>query len=110
MATTTVLTRGSDWSEITLNDGWGECGDERADECKTYEMLGAKVSNRFDDLCEERGIHAYWYPYTSEVIGNINQNIEEGLLDELRVKARTEIWDAWCNGEIDPILRDEEEE
>lgn len=113
--TTTVLARGSDWG-IFANHGvyanWGECGDG-ADFDKTYKMLGDLVIDRFHALCAENDIHAVWSPYTSEVIGDIDQNLDEkfpedsdgnGVLDQLRIQAAEEIWGKWTNGEIEPVM------
>lgn len=115
MGTTTTLTRGSDWG-IFANHGvyanWGECG-TGADTDKTYEMLGDMVVARFHELCVENNIHAHWTPYTSEVIGDIGQDLDErfetdsegrDVLDQLRAQATDEIWEQWTNGEIEPIM------
>lgn len=106
--TTTVIARGSDWG-IFGNHGvfanWGDCGDG-ANEDATYKMLGNMVVARFEELCRDEDIHASWNPYTSEVIGNINQDIEDGKLDELRDQATEEIWEKWANGDIEPVMND----
>ena len=103
--TTTVLTRGSNWG-VFANHGvyanWGECG-EGADVDATYEMLGDRVVDRFHELADERGINAHWSPGTSEVIGDVGQDIDDGLLDQLRKQAAAQISEQWTNGEIDPV-------
>lgn len=114
--TTTVLTRGSDWG-IFANHGvyanWGECG-EGADENATYKMLGDMVVARFEELCDENDIDARWYPHTSEVIGDIDQDFDRfeddydgnGILDQLRIQATEEIFQKWTDGDIEPIAED----
>lgn len=108
--TTTVLTRGSDWG-IFANHGvyanWGDCdGDVNYD--ATYKKLGDMVVSRFHELCRNQEINASWIPYTSEVIGDIDQTFDDGLLDELREQASAEIWEKWTNGDIDPVMNDAE--
>jgi len=108
--TTTVIARGSDWG-IFANHGvyanWGDIdGDANYD--ATYKMLGDMVVARFEELCREKNIHASWTPYTSEVIGDIDQDLEDGILDELRQQASNEIWQKWTDGDIEPIMNEAE--
>lgn len=64
--TSTVFTRGAEWSEATLSDGWGETTtDEQA------EALGALVVEQFEQLAHATGSTVFWQPATSEVIGTV---------------------------------------
>ena len=100
--TTTALARSSEWSDVTLYDGWGDC--DGADMDKTYKMLGDMVVDEFQRLAYEAGIDGHWYTYTSEFIGEINQDDELiEKLDELREEAKETIWKKWTDGDIEPI-------
>jgi len=100
--TSTVFTRGSQWSEATLFDGWGDIADEQV------EALSALVVRRFDELAYESGSTVFWQPVTSEVIGEVmgtgpdmwKEVREDGgettpeLMEEWREQATAEVWAA----------------
>ena len=87
MTTSVVLARGSDWSAATLGDGWGpDTPDAEVTD------LCIKAVEGFQEQCGGRGIAAYWFPHTSEVIGDADQDIPDGLLDMLREQAVEGVW------------------
>ena len=111
MSTTTTFDRGSEWSKDRLYDGWGDCGEgpngEKCDYKATYEKIGNMVVDEFHRLVQAAGGRATWIPYTSELIGPIDEDIEinyTGLRDE----ACETIWQEWNDGDIDPVWEDAE--
>ena len=101
--TSTVFTRGSQWSANSLHDGWGEnVTDDQA------QALGDLVVQRFDELAHNAGSTVFWQPATSEVIGEVvgtgpdmwKEVREDGgettpeLLAEWREQATAEVWAA----------------
>ena len=83
--TSTVFTRGAEWSAATLYDGWG---DEVTD--KQIEALGGLVTDRFQELAEDTSV--YWYPQTSEVIGDVDDDVTTEQLETWREQAFAEVW------------------
>lgn len=91
MAPSIVWARGSQWGSSELNDGWGpDTTDEQV------EQLVGLVLERFRELTQAAGVFVAWTPYTSEVIGDQDQDIPDDLLDELREKAISDVWGAVC--------------
>ncbi len=103
--TTTSYHGGSNFSEISLYDGWGDTCDELADDEATYRKLGDLVVERFHDIAKENNSTAHWVPYTSEVIHDIDEADE--LLeqyDDWRIEAQTTVGEDWEDGLIDPVM------
>lgn len=101
---TVVIDRGSDWSAAALYSGWGDIDaspDAEPDYDATYQMLGKMVVDRFHEIARENDSTACWFPYTSEVIADVDG--PEFPTDEWLETARNEIWDKWIDGEIEPI-------
>jgi hypothetical protein len=94
--TTTILTRGVEWSSSTLHDRWG---DNVTDEQVTE--LGKLVVSRFEKLTEaEWGVSVHWLPSTSEVRGPVAANTVfndiylNNPLDGIRGRATSDVWRA----------------
>jgi hypothetical protein len=85
--TTVVVERGSEWSESELHDGWGAVEGHEGE-------LAELVTEKFRELAGEAGHSVVWYPSLSQVIGERDNEIEDGELDELRNLAMAEVWDA----------------
>lgn len=98
--TTTSYHGGSDWSEVKIYDGWGECGDNT--DCESvYQMLGDMVIDKFHEIVKKNNSTATWIPQTAEVIHDINESIE--LIEQYetwRNDAIESIGEQWINGEI----------
>lgn len=98
MTTRTMVARGSEWGEATLNDGWGDVTNEQAG------ALAELVAERFHELCTENGgTDIDWQPalseVTAEVIGTGDRMWERVHpmavnLEDLRDQAMSEVWDA----------------
>ena len=101
---TKVLDRGSEWGANRLYNDWGECGPE-ADRDGTYKKLGNLVVGEWDRLVIEAGGQASWIPYTSEVVGPIDE--EEIDYAALREEAYAAVRGLWTDGEIDPVKLEE---
>lgn len=87
--TTTVKARGHDWSQAYLADGWGpETTNEQVTE------LCVLVLARFHKLSAEHGCGAYWIPQTSEVVGDVNEEMDPYVLDIWREDAIDAVWSA----------------
>jgi len=85
--TSTVFTRGSAWSTAELHDGWGgEATDEQV------AALAALVVGRFHTLAQDTSVS--WFPKTSEVIGDIDDDVTVEQLEEWREQALAEVWAA----------------
>ena len=92
MATSTVFTRGSAWSASELYDGWGS---EATDEQVT--ALGVLVVERFHTLAQDTSVS--WFPKTSEVIGDVDDDVTVEQLETWREQALAEVWasrSAWA--------------
>jgi len=87
MATSTVFTRGSAWSASELYDGWGS---EATDEQVT--ALGVLVVERFHTLAQDTSVS--WFPKTSEVIGDVDDDVTVEQLEAWREQALAEVWAA----------------
>ena len=48
------------------------------------------VVDRFHELCQQAGIHAYWQPATSQLMGDCGTDYDAGKLHELRKQAIAE--------------------
>jgi hypothetical protein len=109
MSTNAVFARGSEWSAVSLNDGWGDVTPEQAD------ALSDLVIERFEELAAEAGdASIFWQPQTSEVLCHVHgQDTDEHSkwdpinpidadLDDLRDQAIQEVWEAGC-GEENPM-------
>lgn len=79
----TVFTRGSEWSEATLFDGWGDVTSDQA------EALAGLVCDRFQELAKDTSV--YWQPQTSEVIGNVDDDVTTEQLETWRKAALDEL-------------------
>ena len=101
--TSTVFTRGAQWSASRLYDGWGDNVT-----VAQAQALGDLVVQRFDELAHNAGSTVFWQPATSEVIGEVvgtgpdmwREVREDGgattpeLLNEWREQATAEVWAA----------------
>jgi hypothetical protein len=79
-----ILAEGPDWDMDPLMDLCSRHtrgDDERAGE------LGEAVINRFEELCEQRGIIAAWLPFDAEVVGPAGQTVAAEALEMLREQA-----------------------
>lgn len=90
--TTTVLTRGSEWSASTLHDGWGDVTDTQV------KQLSCLVCSRFEELAKDAGYLVSWFPFISEVRGDVDLNAHDDtegcVLDDIREQATQDVWEA----------------
>jgi len=91
--TTRVVARGSEWSVSTLHDGWGDnVTDAQA------RALSTLAVSRFEELAREAGYPVMWFPFTSEVQGNISLDVYDDCgncaLDDIREQAINQVWNA----------------
>jgi len=103
MATKRQLNPGSSWSSSELHDGWGDCG-EGNNEQACIEMLGNAVVARFHEIAEANESNAYWTPYTSQIIVDVDDKFDIDDFEEWKQQATSKIWQAWLDGDIKPIL------
>jgi hypothetical protein len=112
--TTTTIARGSEWGifgNFGVYANWGDIDPEngrRPDYNASYKKLGDAVVEKFHDIACENRSSARWIPETSEVISDIDD--PNFPIDEWREAATEEIWDLWCNGEIEPVWANDEYE
>jgi len=95
--TSTVFTRGSAWRVAELHDVWG---DNVTDE--QVAALGKLVVERFHTLAQDTSVS--WFPTTSEVIGDVDDDVTTEHLEEWREQALEEVWAAVVGESADADL------
>lgn len=85
-----VIARGSDWSMVTLDDGWGDVTDKQM--CALSEL----AVERFHELCAEHmsGYTVDWQPTLSEVTSEDGKTPLGETLEDIRDEAISDVWEA----------------